>query len=134
MLHVGVAGTRADNTFIQEPLRILLPSDLGTLEALLVRPNAPGRIRWRYIAHGSPRSAAERPDMTPLACCRRRWIRRRRWAALMMRRGYGNSDGGWAETRSLRQSEIHRRRDRRRANLKLALGLSRTVRTSTRRA
>jgi hypothetical protein len=39
LLVAGIAGTRVDNAFIQEPL----PSDLGTLEALLVRPNAPGR-------------------------------------------------------------------------------------------
>ena len=51
LLVAGIAGTHADNAFIQEPL----PSDLGTLEALLVRPNAPGRYPlahrcWTFIA------------------------------------------------------------------------------------
>lgn len=85
LLLVGVAGTRADNAFIQEPLRILLPSDLGTLEALLVRPNAPGRYPLALIAHGSPRSAAERPDMTPLAMLPQALeFARRGWAALIV--------------------------------------------------
>jgi dienelactone hydrolase len=100
LLVAGIAGTRADNAFIQEPLRILLPSDLGTLEALLVRPNAPGRYPLALIAHGSPRSAADRPDMTPLAMLPQALeFARRGWAALIvMRRGYGSSDGGRAET------------------------------------
>ena len=99
LLLVGVVASRADNGFVQEPLRILLPSDLGTLEALLVRPNAPGRYPLALIAHGSPRSAAERPDMTPLRMLPQALeFARRGWAALIvMRRGYGNSDGGWAE-------------------------------------
>ena len=99
LLVVGAAGTRADNAFIQEPLRILLPSDLGTLEALLVRPNAPGRYPLALIAHGSPRSAVERPNTTPLAMLPQALeFARRGWAALIvMRRGYGSSDGGWAE-------------------------------------
>ncbi|MGB6320510.1 MAG: hypothetical protein WBF64_03145, partial [Xanthobacteraceae bacterium] len=100
LLVAGIAGTRADNAFIQEPVRILLPSDLGTLEALLVRPNAPGRYPLALIVHGSPRSAAERPDLTPLAMLPQALeFARRGWAALIvMRRGYGSSDGGWAET------------------------------------
>jgi len=72
LLLAGAVAARADSAFIQEPLRILLPSDLGTLEALLVWPNDPGRYPLALIAHGSPRSGAERPEMTPLAMLRRR--------------------------------------------------------------
>jgi dienelactone hydrolase len=86
--------------FIQEPLRILLPGDLGTLEALLVRPAEPGRYPLALINHGSPRSGADRPVMTPLAMLPQALeFARRGWAALIvMRRGYGSSDGGWAES------------------------------------
>jgi hypothetical protein len=58
LLVAGVVGTRADNAFIQEPLRVLLPSDLGTLEALLVRPNAPGRYRCWTLSAPSGRPLA----------------------------------------------------------------------------
>jgi dienelactone hydrolase len=100
LLVSAVSVARADNGFTQFPLRILLPGDLGTLEALLVRPSAPGRYPLALISHGSPRSTAERPQMTPLAMLPQALeFARRGWAALIvMRRGYGNSDGGWAET------------------------------------
>jgi len=85
--------------FIQQPLRILLPSDLGTLEALLIRPSAPGRYPLALMSHGSPRTGSERPEMTPLGMLPQALeFARRGWATLIvMRRGYGNSDGGWAE-------------------------------------
>src|SRR5277367_1812428 len=99
LLLAGAAVARADDPFVVQPLRILLPSDLGTLEALLVRPSDPGRYPLALIAHGSPRSGAERPEMTPLAMLPQALeFARRGWAALIvMRRGYGGSDGGWAE-------------------------------------
>jgi dienelactone hydrolase len=91
---------RAGGPFVLQPLRVLLPSDLGTLEALFVRPSEPGRYPLALIAHGSPRSPAERPNMTPLAMLPQALeFARRGWAAvIVMRRGYGGSDGGWAET------------------------------------
>src|SRR5580658_6641620 len=100
LLLAGAVAARADDPFVVQPLRILLPSDLGTLEALLVRPNEPGRYPLALISHGSPRSGAERPEMTPLAMLPQALeFARRGWAALIvMRRGYGGSDGGWAET------------------------------------
>jgi len=99
-LLAAIVSARADDGFVREPLRILLPSDLGTLEALLVRPSAPGRYPLALLAHGSPRSAADRPAMTPLAMLPQALeFARRGWAAvIVMRRGYGKSDGGWAET------------------------------------
>ena len=100
LLLAGAIAGRADNPFVVQPLRILLPSDLGTLEALLVRPSDPGRYPLALISHGSPRSGAERPEMTPLGMLPQALeFARRGWAALIvMRRGYGGSDGGWAES------------------------------------
>jgi dienelactone hydrolase len=100
LLFAVVSGVRADDAFNQQPLRVLLPGDLGTLEALLVRPTAPGRYPLVLMSHGSPRSAAERPKMTPFGMLPQALeFARRGWAALIvMRRGYGNSDGGWGES------------------------------------
>jgi dienelactone hydrolase len=100
LILVGTFVTRADGPFILQPLRVPLAGDLGTLEALFIRPSEPGRYPLALIAHGSPRSPAERPDMTPLAMLPQALeFARRGWAAvIVMRRGYGGSDGGWAET------------------------------------
>jgi dienelactone hydrolase len=99
LLLAGTAVTHAADAFVQQPLRILLPGDLGTLEALLIRPSEPGRYPLALIAHGSPRSASARLNMTPLAMLPQAVeFARRGWAAaIVMRRGYGGSDGGWAE-------------------------------------
>jgi dienelactone hydrolase len=100
MLLLAGAAAHADSPFVLQPLRILLPGDLGTLEAMLVRPSGPGRYPLALIAHGSPRSPADRPNMTPLSLLPQALeFARRGWATLIvMRRGYGSSDGGWAET------------------------------------
>jgi dienelactone hydrolase len=69
------------------------------LEALLLEPDDAARHPLALITHGSPREAADRPDMSPYGM----WIEaqefaRRGWvAAIVMRRGYGASTGGWAE-------------------------------------
>src|SRR5580700_4688353 len=91
--------TDAAGPFVLQPFRILLGGDLGGLEALLVRPSDPGRYPLALLAHGSPRSGADRVAMTPLAMLPQALeFARRGWAAaVVMRRGYGNSDGGWAE-------------------------------------
>jgi len=100
LLFAGGNFAHADSPFIQEPLRVLLPRDLGTIEALLTRPRGPGHYPLALISHGSPRSGAERSLMRPSAMLPQALeFARRGWAALIvMRRGYGNSDGGWAET------------------------------------
>jgi dienelactone hydrolase len=90
----------AADDFVREDMRIPMASaGPGGLEALLVRPKAPGRYPLALINHGSPRSASERPDMTPLALLPQALeFARRGWAALVtMRRGYGGSGGSWAE-------------------------------------
>src|SRR5271165_7087711 len=96
---LATSGARADSPFVLQPLRVLLGGDSGVLEALFVRPNEPGRYPLALLAHGSPRTATERPNMTPLGMLPQALeFARRGWAVvIVMRRGYGGSDGGWAE-------------------------------------
>jgi len=69
------------------------------LEAMLVRPAGDGRYPLVLINHGSPRSAADRLTMTPLSFLPQATeFARRGWAAaVVMRRGFGASGGGFAE-------------------------------------
>jgi dienelactone hydrolase len=99
-LFAGRAAAGAEPLFIQQPLQVLLGGDLGTLEGLFIRPRASGRYPLVLLAHGSPRSGADRANMTPLAMLPQALeFARRGWAvAIVMRRGYGGSDGGWAES------------------------------------
>jgi dienelactone hydrolase len=96
----GATAARADGPFVLERLRVLLGGDSGVLEALFVRPSEPGRYPLALLAYGSPRSGADRPNMTPLAMLPQALeFARRGWAAvIVMRRGYGSSDGDWAES------------------------------------
>ena len=86
--------------FHQEEFHIPFASGSGSYEALLVRPDEPGQYPLALINHGSPRSAADRPNMTPLSMLPEALeFARRGWAAVVvMRRGYGGSNGGWAES------------------------------------
>jgi dienelactone hydrolase len=86
--------------FHQEEFHIPFASGSGSYEALLVRPDEPGRYPLALINHGSPRSAADRPNMTPLSMLPEALeFARRGWAAVVvMRRGYGGSGSGWAES------------------------------------
>ncbi len=85
--------------FHQEEFRIPFSSGPGSYEALLVRPDEPGRFPLALVNHGSPRSGADRPNMTPLTMLPEAIeFARRGWAAVVvMRRGYGGSNGGWSE-------------------------------------
>lgn len=98
-LFLGSAIQSATAAFIQEPLRIPISASVS-LEALLVRPDEPGRYPLALITHGSPRTTTDRPNMTPLAMLPQALeFARRGWAAVVvMRQGYGASGGGWAET------------------------------------
>jgi dienelactone hydrolase len=69
------------------------------LEALMVRPNDSAAHPLALMTHGSPREPQERGEMTPL-----RWMpqarefARRGWTTvIVMRRGFGDSGGGYAE-------------------------------------
>ena len=101
-LVVGTSPARSEAAaYTRELLRIPM-AEAGErgLEALMVRPVADGRYPLALINHGSPRSATDRPDMTPLAFLPQATeFARRGWAAaVVMRRGFGDSGGGFAET------------------------------------
>lgn len=69
------------------------------LEAIVLRPDDGLSHPLAVLNHGSPRSASDRPAMSPYglwaqaaAFARRGWV-----AVAFMRRGYGGTGGGWAE-------------------------------------
>ena len=67
----------------------------------LCRPAGTNPARLVVANHGSPPSAAQRPNMAPWSCEQRAisWFLRRGYAvAVPLRRGYGASGGTWAET------------------------------------
>jgi hypothetical protein len=103
VLTLGQWPVAAAAGFIREDLRIAMPAARQRgLEALLVRPDEPGPHPLVLINHGSPRDGSQRPEMTPLELlapaiefARRGWT-----AAIVMRRGFGDSGGGFAEDRA----------------------------------
>jgi len=89
--------TKADDGLIEEHTFLTVPGEKGyRLEALMVRPaNADGRLPIALITHGKNPTAAEnqalraelmRPQARDLAA--RGWL-----AVVVLRRGYGQSDG-----------------------------------------
>jgi dienelactone hydrolase len=69
------------------------------LEAIVLRPDDGLPHPLAVLNHGSPRSADDRPTMSPyrmwaqaVAFARRGWV-----AVAFMRRGYGRSEGEWVE-------------------------------------
>lgn len=84
-----------------QELTIPMPeADPKGLETILVWPNTPGKHPLALISHGSPRDAKERAEMTavsflPIAM---EFARRGFAAAVVLRRGYGNSGGNWVES------------------------------------
>jgi dienelactone hydrolase len=89
------ADGHAADPYLKEEFRIPLAGTQRGLEALLVRPSEPGRYPLALISHGAPRLPSDRPTMTPLAMLPQAIeFARRGWAAvIVMRRGYGSSDG-----------------------------------------
>ena len=70
------------------------------LEALLVFPNDKVPHPLALISPGSPRNASARPNMTALSYLpiANEFARRGYSVAVVLRRGYGSSEGGWAES------------------------------------
>ncbi len=101
-----VSGSATAAGLVQEPLRlaVTVPGKAGdvpvSLEALMVRPDGPGPFPLAVLNHGAPRKAEERRERTPnRALPQAQEFARRGWAALIvMRRGYGQSDGPYAES------------------------------------
>jgi dienelactone hydrolase len=81
-----------------------LPVTIGgtgyKLDAILAYPDDGARHPLAIVSHGSPRVAADRPGMLPAADAGQiLWYVHHGWTvASVLRRGYGRSDGGWAET------------------------------------
>jgi dienelactone hydrolase len=84
---------------IQIPVRA--PGGIRSLEleAMVVRPDDGVAHPLALLNHGSPRDAVDRPTMTPyrmwpqaVAFARRGWV-----VVVPIRRGYGSSQGQWAE-------------------------------------
>jgi dienelactone hydrolase len=94
------APTMAEAQLAHQDLRIpMAEAGSAGLEAFIVWPDGPGRHPLALISHGSPRSADDRPQMTAASFMpEAQEFARRGWAAaVVMRRGYGSSGGGWAE-------------------------------------
>ncbi|MEL0020129.1 MAG: CocE/NonD family hydrolase [Rickettsiales bacterium] len=69
------------------------------LDMLILAPPGPGPFPLAVIAHGSPRNPSARRRMTTLSFLPQatEFARRGYHTAVFMRRGYGRSDGEWAE-------------------------------------
>ncbi|MFY9781329.1 MAG: hypothetical protein WAJ85_12575 [Candidatus Baltobacteraceae bacterium] len=96
-LPAGAATTR----ITWEPM--MLPVTIGgqefKLDAILVYPDDNARHPLAIVSHGSSRDAGDRPSLTPgESADQMLWFVRRGWTvAAVLRRGYGRSEGGWAE-------------------------------------
>jgi len=90
--------------FVRElrPLLVKLPDGTGViLEALVTRPAEPGRYPLILLSHGTPRGGEDaRTSMTPSAYTAQSFAFARRGyaVAVVMRRGYGRSEGTNAES------------------------------------
>jgi dienelactone hydrolase len=85
---------------VEHELRIPAPgAGKQGLEAFMVRPSEPGPHPLALLNHGSPRAGSDRRKMTPQEMLpQAREFARRGWTAvIVMRRGYGNSGGNYAE-------------------------------------
>jgi len=103
--------SRAETQIIWKEIRIPL-SETGSqgLEALLVWPDDGAKHPLALINHGSPRNASDRAAMTALSFLpiAREFARRGFTAAVVLRRGYGSSGGGWVENYGSCQSADYR--------------------------
>lgn len=103
ILALGVAraeGIRLDTLKIPVPNAGGAGPAAALLDAIVLRPDDGQPHPLVLLNHGSPRSASDRPSMSPYGM----WAQaaefaRRGWVAVaFLRRGYGSSQGGWAET------------------------------------
>jgi dienelactone hydrolase len=93
-------GTLRAETYTREELRIpMREAGPRGLEALLIRPDAPGKYPLVIISHGTPRKPEDRARMTPWTYYPNamEFARRGFAVAMVMRRGYGDSGGSYAE-------------------------------------
>jgi len=94
------APAAAADEFHREDLRIpMAAAGPRGLEAMLIRPSGTRRYPLALISHGAPRDGAAREGMTPNGFHAQavEFARRGFAAVVVMRRGYGTSDGRYAE-------------------------------------
>jgi dienelactone hydrolase len=100
-LALAAASSAAAQDYTREDLRIpMAAAGPRGLEALLVRPAGGGPYPLALMSHGSPPDAKERPKMSPYGMYRQaiEFARRGFAALVVMRRGYGDSGGSYAES------------------------------------
>jgi dienelactone hydrolase len=100
-LACALSNAATAQTFHREELRVpMRGAGSRGLEAILIRPAAPGRYPLVLLNHGAPRDGAQRRKMSPNALLPQATeFARRGWAAvIVMRRGYGDSGGDYAES------------------------------------
>jgi len=91
----------AADPIYREDLRIpMAAAGARGLEAMLLRPSGARRYPLALISHGTPRDEAARAPMSPYGSYRQalEFVRRGFAALVFMRRGYGDSDGKYAES------------------------------------
>ena len=89
----------AQNVF-REELRVpMAAAGERGLQALFIRPSAPGRYPLVIFSHGAPRDASTRRRMSPYGSLpvAMEFVRRGYAVAIVMRRGYGTSGGNYVE-------------------------------------
>lgn len=98
----------------QVPVRLAVLLDDGralALEALVVKPNVSGRLPLAVITHGTPRESEARRQMSAghMSFQAEELARRGYLAVVVMRRGYGASEGVWAESSGQCDAADHER-------------------------
>ena len=96
----GLALPGMGQSLVEQELRIPAPgAGKQGLEAVMVRPNEPGPHPLALVNHGAPRNNTDRRKMTPWDMLpQAREFARRGWTTvIVMRRGYGDSGGGFDE-------------------------------------
>jgi dienelactone hydrolase len=98
----------------RKPARLLAVFDHGVkveLEALVVKPAAEGRYPLALITHGSPRKSEARRRMSAaqMSFQAEELARRGYFTVVVMRRGYGTSEGSWDESSGRCDSADHER-------------------------
>ena len=118
---LALAGSRASaappvarTALAHEPLRLPIVLDDGRgyeLEALRVRPAALGRYPLALLTHGTPRvsDARRRMSAADLSFQAEEVARRGYVTVVVMRRGYGTSEGAWEESSGPCDSPDHER-------------------------
>ena len=100
VLVLAAAGSARAQDLVELELRIpMKEAGKKGLEAVMVRPNDGAAHPLALLNHGTPRESDARPGMTPWGFVpQAREFARRGWTTvIVMRRGYGDSGGGYSE-------------------------------------